>query len=303
MFRSLSRHSKGLLITAAGVITVSPDGLLTRLIPVDSLTITFWRSAFFSVGMLLLLTAYYRKNIVAAFLGIGVPGICMALLYVAGNIGFIYSVTHTTVANTLLLISTTPFWAALISWMVFREKVAMRTWVAIFATAIGVFIICDGPSAMPDANMGNLAGLFAASTLAMSFTIVARNRDRDLLPSFVLGGVLAVILLYPFVTPAVVSQRDLGYLFVMGFLMLPIAASLMFIGPKYISAPEVSLMMLLESILGPLWVWLVLREHPGDYAIIGGAIVLLTLAVHAAIGLVGNFRGKPEMVPAISSEK
>jgi len=132
MFRSLSRHSKGLLITAAGVITVSPDGLLSRLIPVDSLTITFWRSAFFSVGMLLLLTAYYRKNIVAAFLGIGVPGICMALLYVAGNIGFIYSVTHTTVANTLLLISTTPFWAALISWMVFREKVAMRTWVAIF---------------------------------------------------------------------------------------------------------------------------------------------------------------------------
>ena len=123
---------------------MSPDGLLTRLILVDNLTITFWRSAFYTAGMLILLTAWYRKNIVAAFLGIGVPGIFMAMLYVAGNIGFIYSVTHTTVANTLLLISTTPFWAAFISWLIFREKVAVRTWIAIFATAIGVLIICNG---------------------------------------------------------------------------------------------------------------------------------------------------------------
>ena len=74
----------------------------------------------------------------------------------------------------------------------------------------------------------------------------------------------------------------------MGFIMLPIAASLMFIGPKYISAPEVSLMMLLESIFGPIWVWLVLNEHPGNQVLIGGAIVLVTLLIHSYIALRQN---------------
>ena len=115
MARALSNHAKGLLITATGVIAVSPDGLLTRMVMLDSLAITFWRCVFYSAGMFLILLAWYRGRIVRVFLGIGIPGIGMAVLYVAGNIGFIYSITHTTVANTLLLISTTPFWAALIS--------------------------------------------------------------------------------------------------------------------------------------------------------------------------------------------
>ena len=159
------------------------------------------------------------------------------------------------------------------------------TWIAIGVAGLGIAIICSGKSIMPDAYLGNLAGLFAAAALATSFTIVARNRDRDLLPSFVLGGIVTALVLEPFVSPSTVSNSDLGYLFIMGFIMLPLAGSLMFIGPKYISASEVGLLMLLESIFGPLWVWMALDEYPGDMVIVGGVIVLVTLSVHCWMGM------------------
>ncbi len=292
MFRSLSTHSKGLIITALGVICISPDGLLTRLISADALTITFWRGLFYSAGMLILLTVYYRKRIIDALFGIGIPGLWMVVLYAVGNLSFVYSITHTTVANTLFIISTTPLFAALISWLLLKERVAPRTWAAIGVAAVGIYIICDGPSVMPDAQAGNMAGLVAASTLATSFTIVARNRDRDLLPAFVLGGFLMALMLEPFVTPSTTTDSDLFYLFLMGFILLPVASSLMFIGPKYISAPEVSLMMLLESIIGPLWVWLLLQEHPGNQTLIGGSLVLITLTVHSLITMRSSARRK-----------
>ena len=282
---ALSNHVKGILITAFGVIAVSPDGLLTRLITEDALTIVFWRGLFYSIGMFLILLTYYRSKIMDAMFDIGIPGLWMVLLYFLGNMGFIYSITHTAVANTLFIISTTPFWAALIAWLVFREKVAGRTWIAICLAGLGIIIICSGKSIMPDAYLGNLAGLLAAASLAASFTIVARNRDRDLLPSFVLGGIVTALVLEPFVSPSTISDRDLGYLLIMGFIMLPLAATLMFIGPKFISAPEVSLLMLLESIFGPLWVWIALEEYPGDMVIIGGVIVLVTLSVHGWLGM------------------
>ena len=100
----------------------------------------------------------------------------------------------------------------------------------------------------------------------------------------------------PFITPYDTSDSDLFYLFIMGFVMLPVAATLMFMGPKYISAPEVGLMMLLESIFGPLWVWLVLNEYPGDMVLIGGAIVLITLFIHGYLAL------KAEQQPVTVSE-
>ncbi len=264
---------------------ISPDGLLNRLITADALTITFFRGLFYGFGMLLALAVHYRTRIIAALFGIGWPGVWLAVLYFVGNLSFIYSITNTAVANTLFIISTTPLFAALISWWIFKEQVMRRTWIAIFVAAAGIAIICSGKSIMPNAWLGNIAGLFAALTLAVSFTVVSKNRSRDLLPSFVFGGFLSALVILPFVSPTQTSASDLKYLFLMGFVMLPVAASLMFIGPRYISAPEVSLMMLLESIFGPLWVWLALNEHPGNLTLAGGAVVLITLIAHGWLGI------------------
>ena len=282
---NLSFQARGILITTLGVVVISPDGLLIRLISADTLTITFWRSLFYSAGMLFFLCLWFRSRIVDAFFEIGLPGLAMAVLYFIGNLGFVYSITHTAVANTLFILSTTPFWAALFAWLIFRERVATRTWIAIALAGVGVIIICSGKSVMPDAWLGNLAGLAATAALAGSFTVIARNRNRNLFPSFVIGAFVTALVLEPFATPSQITDQDLGYLFLMGFIMLPIGALMMFFGPKLISAPETSLLMLLESILGPLWVWLVLDEYPGHVTILGGTLILVTLTIHAWMGI------------------
>ena len=283
---ALSHHAKGLLITAAGVFCISPDGLLTRLITADALTITLFRGFFYGIGMMLLLGLYYRRNLVRAFLSIGFPGLLLMVLYAVGNLSFIYSITHTSVASTLFIIATTPLFAALISWLLFGDRVKTRTWVTIAIATIGIYIICDAPGLSPESIKGNFVGLVAAFTLAASFSLVERNRDRDLLPSFVLGGFAVATVLLPVVDVAATSRSDLFYLFVMGFLLLPIANALMFLGPKYLSAPEVGLMMLLESVLGPFWVWLALNETVSKTVLIGGAIVLSVLAVNSILTII-----------------
>ena len=282
---NISNHAKGLVITAAGVICISPDGLLTRLIEGDALTITLFRGLFYGIGMLALLSLYYRGNTLKAFLSIGLPGLLLVLMYGLGNLTFIYSITHTSVASTLFIIATTPLFAALISWIVFRDRVKPRTWITIGVAAFGVFLILDSPNLSADATSGNLAGLVAAFTLAASFSLVERNRERDLLPAFVLGGFTIALFLFPFVEVSATSRSDLFYLMIMGIVLLPVANTMMFIGPKYISAPEVGLMMLLESVLGPFWVWLILGEQLTSHVLIGGAIVLTALAVNSVIAL------------------
>lgn len=277
-------HRRGLLITALGVIALSPDGLLNRLITAEAWTILFWRGLWVGLGMTLLLAVWHRCRLLSAFLAIGRSGLLIALLYFGSNACFVYAFANTNIANTLFFLSTTPLWAALIAWLIFRDPVAPRTWFAILATTIGVIVICLGKKIQPDAYLGNVAGLLAAVFLASIFSVIARHRDRDLLPAFALGGFLIALVLAPVVTLAV-TRTDMGYLFLMGFVMLPIAGNMLFIGPRYISAAEVSLLMLLETILGPLWVWWALQEHPGHLALIGGTLVLTTLAIHSGLGL------------------
>lgn len=282
---SLSTRAKGYLITALGVLAVSPDGLLTRFISADSLTITFWRALLFGLVAMTFVVLRYRSKTLTVFAGFSWAEYAVMVSYGIGNLLFIYSITHTSVANTLFMLSTTPIWAALIAWLFLKEKVPLRTWVAIGAVLIGIIIITRGSQGKEGAWLGDLAGLLGAGVLALQFSIIRVAKSRDILPALAMGGILTGLVLSQFIDPMSTSNLDLFYLFIMGAVMLPVASSLMFLGPRYIPAPEVSLMMLLETILGPLWVWLAIRENPGIYSIVGGTIVLLTLAVNTWLGL------------------
>ncbi len=152
--------------------------------------------------------------------------------------------THTSVANTLFIVSTSPLFAALIARLILREAVAARTWGAIAATILGI------------------------------------------------GGLVAALVALPLAAPLTVGGSDLWALGVMGLVMIPLSFGLLFVGPRYLPAPEVELMMLLEAVLGPLWVWLIIGENPGLAAIIGGTIVLGALAVHAVLALREEPAGK-----------
>ena len=280
----LSSHAKGMMITAAGVLIITPDGLLTRLIQSDPWTLLFWRSLLSGVSMLLVLLILYRRQSWTRIRAIGVPGLIVAALFGVGGVTFILAITSTTVANTLFIASTTPLFAALIAWLLMGEVVPRRTWAAIALALIGIAIIASQGLA-GGSLFGNIAAVLTAMTLAGSFSLIRYYKDRDLVPAMALSMLLAALIALPFAAPTTISASDAGWLAAMGLFMLPLSFGLMFIGPRYIPAAEVSLILLLEAILGPLWVWLAVGEEPGSRTLVGGAIVIVTLAANAAFGL------------------
>lgn len=281
----LSEKAKGYFITMIGVLAISPDGLLTRFISADAITITFWRGLLFGLTTMLFVVLRYRLKIFIVLSKFTLPDFGIMICYCVGNILFIYSITHTTVANTLFMLSTTPIWAALFSLMFLKERMPRRTLVAIVAVVIGITVITQGAETGTSDLFGVIAGLFAAAALATQFSLIRMSKTKDILPALGMGGIFTALVVSPFIAPGGVSNLDFTWLLIMGVCVLPIANALMFVGPKYLPAPEVGLMMLLETILGPTWVWLVLGEDPGWYSIIGGGIVLITLVINTWLAL------------------
>jgi drug/metabolite transporter (DMT)-like permease len=278
----LSQHAKGLIITALGVLIISPDGLLTRLILVDHWTLIFWRALFLSFGMWMIVNFTYPNRAWRKYKSMGRGGAMMVLIYSMGTVSFIVAITHTSVANTLIILSTTPLFAAIIGWVFLREPIPLRTWCAILLVGAGIFVISSDTASQATSFFGDLAAMSGSFFLATGFTVVRRFPKISVLPVISTSGLLTALIILPLAQPFSVTQADIGYLLIMGIYMLPVGTALMYLGPKYIPAPEVGLMLLLESILGPIWVWLVLGEQPGIRTFIGGAIILSTLAINTA---------------------
>lgn len=231
-------------------------------------------------GMWLLTCFVHPKDTWRAYKSIGGHGLVMVVFYTFGTISFITAITHTSVANTLIILSTTPLFAALIGLAVFRERIELRTWCAIFLVAIGIYVISSDGDNQGATLFGDVAAVSGAFFLAAGFTVVRRKPTISVFPVFSIAGLVTALVILPLAQPLSVTQQDMGYLIIMGVYMLPLGTALMYIGPKYIPASEVGLMLLLESVLGPTWVWLALGEEPGARTLMGGVIILSTLAIN-----------------------
>jgi len=276
----LSTHAKGLLLTAAGVLVISPDGLLTRLIETDHWTMIFWRALLLSFGMWLMVNLFNPNRARQRYRTVLGPGLLLVVAFSLGTIAFVFAVTHTSVANTLVILSSTPLFAALIGRVLLRESIQPRTLIAIALVALGIGVIAAGSLSSGSGLAGDLSALFGAFTLATGFSLVRRFPEVSTLSAISCSGVLTALMVFPLASPLAITQADAGYLLLMGLYVVPIGTALMFVGPRYIPAAEVGLLVLLESILGPIWVWLVLAEKPGVNTLLGGAIVITTLAVN-----------------------
>ena len=279
----MTDRAKGLLFSAMGVLIITPDGLLTRLVETDSWTLIFWRGLLSSIGICLILLLVYRGDIWQKIRAIGLGGLYVAFTMSLGSIFFIFSITHTSVANTLFIVSTSPVFAALIGWIVLKEALPLRTWLVIAVVLCGIGIIALGNGVNRGSMLGNLAALCTAILAAVSLSMIRNFRERSMVPAAALAGVLSALWVIPLAQPTSVTPNETPLIIVMGLLMLPLAFAFMYIGPRYLPAAEVSLMVLLEAILGPLWVWLVVGEDPGGYTLVGGTIVLVALAVNALL--------------------
>ena len=282
--RGLSTHAKGTVITAAGVLAITPDTLLIRLITTDPWTLLACRSLLLGLALTAGLALYYRGETLACFRSIGRQGLLLSLLLALAGLLFVMAVAHTSVANTLIIMSAAPLFAAIMSRLFLKEAVAPRTWIAVILALGGVAIIVQG-SLGGGQLLGDLLAIGASAALAGSFTMIRGLRAINMIPAAALSGFIAGLAALPLASPFGLGQSDLGYLLLMGLVMLPVSFALTTLGPRYLPAPEVSLLMLLETFLGPLWVWLVLREEPSPQALIGGAVIVTVLIVHSAIAL------------------
>lgn len=275
----------GVALAVAGVLTLSPDALLVRLIEAERATLLFWRALLEGLTLLAAITLIHRGRVIASVLAMGRWGIVATLNFAVSTILFVSSITLTTAANTLFMLATAPLFAALISRLFLRERIARRTAVAIGCAFIGIGIIFAGGIG-GGTLAGDVLGLAAAISLAAQLSVARHARHVNLVPALALGMLLVAALVgTTFAEPFNVGDRDWLWLGLMGLVVVPLAFGLLTLAPRYIPSPEVGLIMQLEAVLGPLWVWLVVSEVPATATFVGGAIVLATLTVHSLLGI------------------
>lgn len=283
----ISDHLKGILITTLGVIILSPDALLIRLLEVDTWTAVMWRGIAFAIGIFILMLLMYRQNTAKQFKKIGRAGLLIGVIFGISSFFFTSSVQNTSISNTLVIISTSPAFASLFSWLFLKEKVHLRTWIAMIVIFAAIILIVS-KSLGSGSLLGDLFALGTSIFMAISFTLTRLHKEVNMVPAMVISGIVAAIggaiMLSQTTKVYALPETSIIYL-ILGGIVVTIAFALITLGPRYISAPEVSLIMPLETVMGSYFGWLFLSEKPSTMTMIGGFVILLTLFTHAWLSL------------------
>ncbi len=284
MIKISTNQQKGSLLAFVAVMLITPDSLLIRLSNIETWGMLFYRGAIPFVVVLIGLLIFYKKNFLKALINIGYPGIFYFISFSACNITFIISIQNTNVANTLVMIALAPMLSAILGAIFLKESPDKKTWLAILVTfASCIYIFHDS---LKLGNLyGDVFGLVTAFGLACNATLARYAKDRDLVPSAVIGKLCVAIFAFFFVENFELLGRDLFYIPLMCVMCVAIPFVLVTIAPRFITGAEVNLFFLLETILGPIWVWLVIKEQPSLETIIGGSVIILTIAVHSFLAL------------------
>ncbi len=280
----LSDQKKGSLLAFVAVMFITPDSLLIRLSNIETWGMLFYRGAMPFFIVLIGLLLFYRQNFINAFLKVGTVGIFYAISFSICNITFIVSIQNTNVANTLIMIALAPMLSAMLGAIFLKEMPSKGTWIAIFITFLAaLFIFYDS---LQVGNLyGNIMGFVTAAGLAVNAVLIRYAKDRDLLPSAVMGKLGVAVFAFFFVENFNLIGTDQIYIPIMCIICVALPFVLVTIAPRFIPAEEVNLFFLLETIIGPIWVWLVVKEQPTLETIIGGAVIIITLGIHSFIKL------------------
>jgi drug/metabolite transporter (DMT)-like permease len=273
---------RGALLVACAAMCWSSGGLIARLVATGPWTTSLWRSLFAALFLTLVLSMVRRRGIVAQWRDGGRPLVAVALCMALSSTCFILSLAHTSVANTLILMSTGPYVAGLLGGLLLGERVAPRTWLTMGVALAGTVVMVSS-SYGRGAMLGDLLAIVMASSFAIATVLVRRHPEIQMAPAAALATTLTALVALPLADLAAATPRDLALLAFFGVGQFGAGFLLFMAGARLIPAAKSSLIGMLEVVLGPLWVWLVLDERPGPASLAGGALILSALLASTVV--------------------
>ena len=283
----LTNQQKGSLLAFTAVMFITPDSLFIRLAHIDTWGLLFYRGAIPFVAVLLGLLMVYKTNFFKLLFSMGYPGIVYTITFTVTNITFIISIQNTNVANTLIMIAMAPMLSAVLGALFLKENPDKKTWTTIFITFLAVaYIFYD--SIQLGNFFGDIFGFITALGLAIGAVVIRSAKDRNLVPSAAIGKLLVAVFALFFIENFELVETDIYIVPLMCILCVAIPFVLVTIAPRFITAAEVNLFFLLETILGPIWVWLVIKEQPSLETIQGGLVIIIAIAIHSYVSLKKN---------------
>ena len=283
----MTNNAKGLALTSLGVFIMSLESLFIKFTTISPFLFSFYIGIFMFISMFTAFIfkkkEYIKKSLTKSFSML----IICAILMGVSNIFFITAVKTTTVANVVIIFSTAALFSALFAYLFFREKITKNIIIASFFMFIGLFIIFNDNLEIGSLE-GNIYALLCTALFATSFVLLSKYKEMDRVLLTAFSGLALSTIAFFFCDELLIDFKTLMIVMVMGLLISPISRVLLGNGAKYISASEVSLLMIIETIMAPIWVWIFLDEVPSSYTFIGGSIIVATLIANSLYTLKKN---------------
>ena len=282
--KNLTDQQKGSLLAFVAVMFITPDSLFIRLSSVDTWGLVFYRGIipFFVVffGMILI----YRLNFFKILMTSGIHGIIYVITFSITNITFVVSIQNTNVANTLVMIATAPMLSAILGAIFLKEPADKKTLISIIITFLSIIYIFFDSLKLGN-FYGDILGFITAIGLAVGAVTIRSAKSKNLVPAAVVGKLLVATFALLFVENFALINQDMIIVPLMCILCVAIPFVLVTIAPRFIPAAEVNLFFLLETIIGPIWVWLIIKEQPSVETLFGGVVIIITIAIHSFLKL------------------
>ena len=282
--KNLTDQQKGSLMAFIAVMFITPDSLFIRLSNVDTWGLVFYRGIipFFTVflGMLII----YKLSFFKTLFNSGYHGLIYVGTFSLTNITFVVSIQNTNVANTLVMIATAPMLSAILGAIFLKEPPDKKTWISIFVTFLAVLYIFSDSLKLGN-FFGDILGFVTAVGLAVGAVIIRSAKSKNLVPAAVVGKLFVATFALFFIESFALIENDIFLVPLMCILCVAIPFVLVTIAPRFIPAAEVNLFFLLETIIGPIWVWYIIKEQPSVETLQGGFIIIATIAIHSFLKL------------------
>jgi len=242
--------------------------------------ILFWRSLFFLLALITFIILIYRKEAFNIIKKSGFAGILGGIFLSTSFVGYIFAMTETTIANVVFIISSQTLFLAVFGYFFLKEKISLRSFMAIILAVSGVILMVED-SVSSGSLIGNLAALLIPINFSILIIIIRKHPNLDMVPAIFYSGILSAIYGFILSDSLIISQKDLGLSFLLGVPQLAFGFIFVTIGSRTTPAATVGLLMLTESIFGPIWGWLFFNEIPPTSVFIAGGMIITAVIIRS----------------------